>query len=228
MVPMKRCVGMIATAGLALAACGGSGGDDASQPAIEVQAEQCVVHLHGKGGSGQDATLEDRVAHLRPSGNDEAWGGRQWSYFPDEAFAEASAIVSAAVDAAGCEFVVLNGFSNGAAFVAKLVCSGTTLDERLVGAVIDDPVADLGVADCSPAPLVGTALYWTGALSETAPPGTDCSEIDWTCEGDTVTDIDTYAAALGVEVTPSPFTDHEPYLDTPEPETWLALVATAS
>jgi hypothetical protein len=62
--------------------------------------------------------------------------------------------------------VVLSGFSNGASFVGKLVCSGETFGERLVGVVIDDPVPDLGVADCAPNSTVKTAPYWTGELAQ--------------------------------------------------------------
>ena len=183
----------------------------------------CLVRLHGKGGTGQapyattDAAGVD-VLIVSPTGNADGWGGRQWLYFPDDEYTAALAIVDDAID--GCERVIVNGFSNGAAFAAALYCRGETFDDRLVRVVIDDPVVDRAVTDCAPSPDVGVALYWTGALDGQSQPGTDCADADWTCEGGTTIGLDAYAAELGTTPLESPFTDHEWYLDAPELSRW--------
>jgi hypothetical protein len=69
---------------------------------------------------------------------------------------------------------------------------------------------------------VPAVLYWTGALVDDAPAGTDCSTIDWTCEGATIVGIDEYAVPLGLAVTPSPHADHQRYDDAPELAAWLS------
>jgi hypothetical protein len=101
-----------------------------------------------------------------------------------------------------------------------LYCQGETFDGRLVRVVIDDPVPDAAVQDCSPDPTVRVTLYWTGALDEQAQPGWDCSEADWTCDGGTTIGIDAYATALGTDVQSSPFDDHQWYTDAPELTAW--------
>ena len=177
------------------------------------------MRLHGKGGSGAasfdetDASGTDVVV-IAPTGNADGWGARQWLYFPDDEYASARTIVDDAV--AGCEQVIVNGFSNGAAFAAALYCRGETFDERLVGVVIDDPVVDHAVDECSPDPDVDVTLYWTGALEAQSQPGTDCADADWTCDGGTTIGLDAYAAALGTAPLESPFSDHEWYTDAPE------------
>ena len=115
---------------------------------------------------------------------------------------------------------MVHGFSNGASMAAALYCSGDDLDGRLVGVVVDDPVTDSATIGCAPADVPVT-LYWTAALDDTAPPGTDCASIDWTCAGDTVRGIDAYAADLGIAPTTSPFDDHRWYVDSPVPFSWL-------
>ncbi len=196
--------------------------DDTAASTAATEAGPCVVRLHGKGGDGWETSVTDGVAEVAPAGNDEAWGGRQWLYFPDDRFQEARAIVAAAVDEAGCGAIVLDGFSNGASFVAALYCAGETFGGRLRGVVIDDPVPDTAVEGCMPAPEVPAALYWTTALEEATGPGADCAAIDYTCAGGTTIGIDAYADALGVSVTPSPFTTHEWHWEAPEIAAWIA------
>jgi pimeloyl-ACP methyl ester carboxylesterase len=182
---------------------------------------RCVVRLHGKGGTGGASSETDGIVQVLPTGNADGWGGRQWVYFPDESYADARDIVAAAATEAGCTRLVLNGFSNGAAFTSKLFCRGETFDGRLVGVVIDDPVPDNGVAGCTPPADVPAALYWTGGLDPQAEPGADCAAIDWTCDGGTLLGIEAYAAALGLDIQPSPFSEHEWYVDAPEISAWL-------
>jgi pimeloyl-ACP methyl ester carboxylesterase len=183
--------------------------------------KRCIVRLHGKGSEGSEGYVaEDGVVNLQPTGNADGWGARQWLYFPDEEYDAARTIVADAAE--DCDEVIVNGFSNGAAFAAKLYCRGESLDGRLVRVVVDDPVPDAGVEDCEPDPGVGVNLYWTGALEETAQPGWDCSEADWTCEGGQTIGIEAYADALGTEALPSPFTEHEWFVDAPETRAWRA------
>jgi pimeloyl-ACP methyl ester carboxylesterase len=214
-------VAISAAIAVSVGACGGS--EAASPPPVnDVSAQQCIVRLHGKGGDGTDSVLDDGVAIIAPRGNAEGWGGWQWIYFPPAEYDEARDVVASAVDEAGCESVVVNGFSNGAAFTAAMYCRGESFDGRLIGVVIDDPVTDAVTQECSPTAGVDAVVYWTGALEFEAPAGTECDSIDWTCDGDVVFGIDEYAALAGIEVTASPFTSHEWYLDAPEPFEWLA------
>jgi len=183
---------------------------------------RCVLRLHGKGGTGGETFEADGFTEVSPTGNADGWGARQWLYFPDDAYVEARDIVATAATEAGCTRLVVNGFSNGAAFAAKLWCRGETFDGRLAGVVIDDPVPDNGVAECSPPTDVAGALYWTGGLESDAQPDADCALIDWTCEGGTTVGIEAYAASLGLDIQPSPFTEHEWYVDAPEIGAWIA------
>lgn len=207
---------VVALAVALLGACSGegSGGD------VAARSERCIVRLHGKGGDGAAPIVVDGIAILTPDGNGSGWGGRQWEYAKPDALDAGRAQVHAAVDRAGCARVVVHGFSNGASMAAALYCSGDDLSGRLVGVVVDDPVTDAATVGCAPADVPVT-LYWTGALDETAPPGTDCLSVDWTCAGDRVRGVDAYAADLGVEPTASPFDDHRWYLDSPKPISWL-------
>lgn len=181
----------------------------------------CNVSLHGKGGDGAPTTSQDGIARLAPRGNDEAWGGWQWDYTDEDGYLAATALVSDSIDDAGCSSVAIHGFSNGGAFAAKLLCLGETFGDRLVGVVIDDPVADAATVDCEPARTVDATLYWTGALESDAPTGTDCGPIDYTCEGGAVVGIESFAAAAGLDIEPSPFDEHRRFDDAPDPAIWL-------
>lgn len=189
--------------------------------AADVAGPRCIVRLHGKGGgAGGTGTIGDGLLEVRPGGNAAGWNGRQWLYFPDGEYARARAAVVQAVDQAGCGPIVLYGFSNGAAFAAKLYCRGETFGGRLRGVVVDDPVVDHAVGGCRPAGGVRVALYWTGALEATAQPGWDCASQDWTCEGGTTIGIDAYQAALGVGRKQSPHSNHASYANPPELNAW--------
>jgi pimeloyl-ACP methyl ester carboxylesterase len=155
---------------------------------------------------------------VSPNGNEPVGDGWEWRYFPEDRFAQAVDVVDQA--ATGCDEVIIDGFSNGGAFAAKLYCRGETLDGRLRGVVVDDPVVDHATEGCAPDPIVNVALYWTGALEPPAVPGWECAEGGWTCEGGTTVGIDAYAAALATEILPSPFEDHQWYLDAPELTLW--------
>lgn len=196
--------------------------EPAPEPAAEtvVRADRCLVRVHGRSESGAASVLRDGYAEISPTGNDEAFGGYQWLYFPEDRYQQARHIIAEAIDAAECERVVLNGFSNGAAFVAKVLCRGETFGGRLVGVVIDDPVPDEGVVPCEPASGIDAALYWTGALTD-ADAGTDCDSIDFTCEGGRLIGIDAYADSLGVAIEQSVFDEHRWYRDAPELDAWL-------
>jgi hypothetical protein len=175
----------------------------------------CVVWLHGKGGSGSATTTSGGIVRVAPTGNASAWGGREWRYFPESSYQSALGIVRRAVDQAGCGRVIVGGFSNGAAFAAKLYCRGENFGGRLVRVVVDDPVVDHAVEGCGPAGGVPVTLYWTGALGQ-AQPGWNCANGDWTCEGGSTIGIDAYAAALGTPAKRSPMGGHTPYTNAPE------------
>jgi hypothetical protein len=183
--------------------------------------QRCLVRLHGKGGGYAPPYVDDHgVVVLTPNGNADGWGGRQWLYFPDSRYREARAVVQKAIDDAGCGRVIINGFSNGGAFSAKLYCQGETFDNRLVGVVVDDPVPDAGVDGCSPASGVRVTLYWTGALDPNAGPGWNCKDADWTCEGGKTIGLDNYENDLGSSAKQSPYSDHKWYQGAPELNVW--------
>lgn len=211
---------------LALAACGGDGeGDDASPPpsapaTAQVQAEQCLVRIHGRGERGAEPVDQGAHAEVAPTGNGRAGDGYEWRYDSDGTYEAALASVVGWVDAVGCTQVVLNGFSNGGGFAGALLCRGETLGGRLTGVVIDDPVPDDAVTGCAPGSDIEVALYWTGALEE-AEAGVRCDDIGYTCGGDELLGIDAYAEALGVPAQDSPYDEHRWYRDAPELATLL-------
>ncbi len=178
--------------------------------------KNCVVRLHGKSGTGSAATEQGGVTHLAPTGNATGWGGRQWLYFPEAGYRAGLLAVTASIDDAGCTRVILNGFSNGAAFAAKLYCRGENFGGRLARVIVDDPVTDHAVAGCGPAVGVAITLYWTGALEGQAQPGWSCAAADWTCEGGSTIGIASYAAALATTALASPMGGHAPYPNPPE------------
>lgn len=180
---------------------------------------QCVVFLHGKSGKGEPLLQGPVYALVRPNGNAEGWGGRQWIYFPESHYAEVRQIVARAIEESGCERVILHGFSNGGALTAKLYCRGEDFGGKVIGYVIDDPVVDHAADQCKPLAGKGLRLYWTGALSK-ATDGWECEDGDWTCEGGTTIGIDKYAANLGVKPTQSAKTKHAPYDEPPDYARW--------
>lgn len=221
---------LVVCATVASSCAGDTGGsaqpaEDGAQPAEEGAAsavangDRCLLVLHGKGGEGGESYVENDATKIFPAGNAsaESWGGRQWLYFPQEKYEEARSIVVDAVD--GCGQVIIGGFSNGAAFTAAMYCNGETLDGRLTGVVIDDPVPDHSADDCEPDPNVDVTVYWTGAMVE-AEPGWKCAEADWTCDGGETIGIDAYTQLLRVEKKASPYTDHQWYYEAPELSAW--------
>ena len=220
---MIRAAALALSIALLAAACGGDDSADREPVVSEpTPADDCLVRIHGRTDNGKQSELVGDTAEIWPSGNDEFGNGRVWIYFPDDRYAEARDIVAAAIADNECRRVMLNGFSNGGAMVASLVCNGEDFGGILVGAVIDDPVADTATENCAAAPGVEVALYWTGALDSGSAPRTDCYDNTYTCEGGVVIGIDAMAANLGVDIQASPFDDHLWYLDAPEIEAFLA------
>jgi hypothetical protein len=192
----------------------------APPPPPPASGQRCLVRLHGKGGSGGGTYRSGDVTVIEPTGNAPGWGGRQWLYFAPASYASAASGVIAAVDAAGCGQVIVNGFSNGGAMAMKLYCRGETFGGRLVGVVVDDPVPDHGADGCARPGGVALTVYWTGALDHPAQPGWNCAEGDWTCEGGTTVGIGTYAANAGVAAKASPHGSHTWYENAPEIRAW--------
>jgi hypothetical protein len=219
---------LLVAAGVALLVSCSSGSDASNAPANvpgptqpPPTADRCVVMLHGKGGGGGPSTTDEAgVVRIFPNGNQPDGGGRKWIYFPDDEYAVATKIVGDAIAASSCKQVILSGFSNGAAFAAKLYCRGEGFGDTVVGVVIDDPVPDAGTASCAPDPATSVSLVWTGGLAGTATPGWNCSDGGWICDGGETVGIDAYAAALGTTVTPSPFSDHQFWSDNPALSAW--------
>ena len=179
---------------------------------------KCVVRLHGKGGAGFATYNAGSWLEVGPNGNAAGWGGLQWLYFPESSYGAAVGVVAGAISANGCTRVVIDGFSNGAAFAAKLACRGESFGGKVVGYVIDDPVPDHGTDSCGRS--VAAVLYWTGGLAA-ATPGWQCASADWTCEGGESIGIDATAAHLGLGITPSIWTSHQAYTNPPQLAAWL-------
>ncbi len=193
--------------------------ESAMPPLPDGGLRRCVVHLHGKGARCAAPEVTGGLVHLRPQGNGEGWGGRQWLYFPASRFLEMRQIIDHAIAAAGCTQVLLHGFSNGASAAARLVCSGESFGDKLVGTIVDDPVPDHGVEGCAPKAGAKIRLYVTGALAEGAA-GALCAPRDWTCEGGSTIGIGNYARLLGVPPVQSPNTTHAPLAAPPEYKEW--------
>ena len=128
-VTMRRGNAFVLVLTLAVVGCGG-GGSSSSDTTVTtsgagptVARDRCLVRLHGKGDEGA-TTVANGVTVVAPTGNADGWGGRQWLYFPDEEYDAARAVVE---EAAGCTQVIVDGFSNGASFAAKLYCRGEAL-----------------------------------------------------------------------------------------------------
>jgi hypothetical protein len=183
------------------------------------QGQRCLVRLHGKGGDEAPTYSDQGVKVLTPRGNESGWGGRQWIYFPNGKYNQARKVVADALDREDCDTVIINGFSNGGAFAAKLFCKGETFDDRVIRYVVDDPVPDQGVIGCSPADSTDVTLYWTGAL-DYADAGWECDDDDWTCEGGETIGIDAYSAAMGTPAKQSQYGDHQWFQAAPELSAW--------
>lgn len=182
--------------------------------------KKCVVFLHGKGAGAVGSSSEGDVTVVRPGGNADGWGGKQWLYFPDSRYQQVRTTVQGAIDGAGCGRVIVKGFSNGAAAAAKLYCRGERFGGKVVGYLVDDPVPDHGVIGCKPATGMKVRLYWTGGLSG-AVDGWSCTKDDWTCEGGSTIGIEKYGRALGTEVKQSIHAQHAEYSSPPEIGAWL-------
>jgi pimeloyl-ACP methyl ester carboxylesterase len=179
-----------------------------------------VVLLHGKGGAALGSSVTGDITYLRPGGNADAWGGRQWLYFPEDRYQQMRALLAGEIGRAGCGQVIVQGFSNGAAAAAKLYCRGEGFDDRVTGYIIDDPVPDHAVEGCKPTSGVRLRLYWTGGLS-VATDGWPCATQDWTCEGGRTIGIEKYGRALGADVKKSIHTTHAEYPSPPEQTAWF-------
>ena len=120
--------------------------------------------------------------------------------------------------------LILDGFSNGGSFAAKLYCRGETFDGRLVGVVRRRPgQRTRGSRAASPTSLctLHALLDRRGRTPRRSLAGT-APKRDWTCEGGVTIGIDAYAAASGTEALASPFDDHQWHLDAPELTHWRA------
>jgi pimeloyl-ACP methyl ester carboxylesterase len=208
-------------------ACGREGAVTAAttvQPATPIlppgAAKKCVVLLHGKGGGALPSSVAGDIEYLRPGGNGEGWGGREWRYFPDDRYAEVRATVAGTLDAAGCGRAVVQGFSNGGAAAAKLYCRSEDFGGRVIGYIVDDPVPDSGTVGCKPRSGMHLRLFWTGGLA-TAKDGWTCATQDWTCEGGRTIGIERYARELGTEAAPSIHTTHAQFDAPPDLAAWL-------
>ena len=211
------------------AACGGDADAGGALAADEVVAAadqagrlrntdgevDCVVRLHGRSQKGAPTIVTDRVVEISPTGNGSYGLGHQWLYAESQTFEAGRFIVATEIANAGCDNVVINGFSNGGAFAARLFCDGVSFGGRLRAVVIDDPVADAITNGCMPPSdvEVDVVLFWTGVLEERLPPGTNCADVDFECAGSLIIGIDAMADNLATPVLPSAYEQHRWYRD---------------
>jgi pimeloyl-ACP methyl ester carboxylesterase len=219
---------LVLAAALLVSACGREAAMSAAIPAAPLlppgAAKKCVLLLHGKGGGAQPGSVNADIEYLRPGGNAEGWGGREWRYFPEEGHAQVRASLDAALTAAGCGHAIVQGFSNGGAAAAKLYCRAEDFGGRVIGYIIDDPVPDEAVLGCKPRAGMRLQLYWTGGLG-VATDGWSCAAQDWTCEGGHTIGIPRYARELGASVVQSIHTTHAEYASPPEVVAWFGSAA---
>ena len=122
----------------------------------------CIVYLHGLGGSGfaSDASSGGATWRINPTSNTAfSDGGHVWEYNTAARFAEAKQVVKRTIVDKRCERVVIAGFSNGAAFAAKLMCRGESFGNTVIGFVLADPVPDRVVDKCRPSSLTVGRRY---------------------------------------------------------------------
>lgn len=211
-------------AGLGSVSCADSEGTaNAGSVPAGFSADRCLVQVHGRSEQGAPPAMRDGYAVLRPDGNsaNPTGDGRMWTYDSPESYDDALRRVTEVVDDAGCRRVVLHGFSNGGGLLGAVICRGETLQGRLAGAIVDDPVPD-DSSPCMPDPSVAVVVYWTGGLEE-ATAGASCEDLGWVCAGSGVlVGIEEYARRLGTQVTPSIHTEHLVYSNAPEINEWLS------
>ena len=204
------------------AACGGAttaaAGRRPGRRSTTPAGGRCVVRLHGKGGSGAPTTTAGDVTVISPTGNSDGWGAKQWLYFPAAEYDAARGDRADAV--AGCGPIIVDGFSNGASFAAAMYCHGETFDGRLVRVVIDDPVTDHAVDDCTPAPGVDRHAVRDGRPRAAGAGGDEVRRARLDVRGGRDARHRGVGRALGVPRQQSPHTDHQPYADPPELNDW--------
>ena len=215
----RTCAAVLATVlAVTVPACSSEQAAPTGPPPV---GDKCLVLLHGKGARGENPSVDGTgIVKLVPNGNERDGDGRKWIYFPEDKYTAAVAVVQSAIEASQCKQVILGGFSNGAAFAAKLYCRGERFGETVISYVVDDPVPDGATQDCTPTAGTTVALFWTGGLAGTAQPGWDCSEDGWICEGGTTVGIDAYASALGTAAVQSARTKHEFWSENPALTAW--------
>ena len=114
---------------------------------------RCVVRLHGKGGTGAPTTTSGDVTRDLADGQRRRLGRQAVAVLPGRRVRR-GAWRSSRDAVAGCGPIIVDGFSNGASFAAAMYCHGETFDGRLVRVIVDDPVTDHAVDDCTPDPSV--------------------------------------------------------------------------
>ncbi len=186
---------------------------------VNPSAVKCLLFLHGKSGDANQSSDTGNWTTVAPRGNATGWGGWQWLYFPDSGYQEVRTILSNAVANSNCGQIIVHGFSNGAAAAGKLYCKDETFGGKVIGYIIDDPVADHSVEGCLRPAGVKVVIYWTGGL-DGMPAGSDCAAADWTCEGGSIIGIDAYSQFVGVSRKQSIYTSHQPYGNPPELFQW--------
>lgn len=185
-------------------------------PEIGPSGTRCYLGLHGWGYFGEDGVPGFTGTNVQPNGNIDLgyWStyrrnAYMWMYYDDQfdyprssypqaSYEGAKAVVDAALAQRSCGQIVVQGFSNGAAFAAKMYCRGETFGGRVVGYIIDDPVTDKGVDGCAPAPGVQIRLFHSTDLMGTAGSGGPCRpNLTWFCDGNWRYTAAQYDALIG-------------------------------
>lgn len=184
-----------------------------------VSGKKCTVVLHGAGGGSIGSSDWGRynnqpvalVQPRSPQGNFWLYDGpHNGQYDPtsstDETYYnEAVTTITNAANNAGCTgSILLMGQSNGGAMAAKMYCRGNTLNGRLAGLILDDPVPDQAVLNCAkPALKYRVYLYsdeLTNEANQASGVGYRCSSMPsyWYCDNDTALPRTQFEQAIGL------------------------------
>ncbi|MGD9794524.1 MAG: hypothetical protein AB7V43_13690 [Acidimicrobiia bacterium] len=185
-------------------------------PEVGPSGTRCYLGLHGWGYFGEGGVPGFTGTNIQPDGNIDLgyWpnykrNAHMWLYYDDQfdyprssypqaSYEGAMAVVNDAVSRQSCGQIVVQGFSNGAGFAAKMYCRGETFGGRVVGYIIDDPVTDRGVEGCAPAPGVQIRLFHSDDLMRTAGAGGPCRpDLTWFCDGNWRYTAAQYDALIG-------------------------------
>lgn len=154
----------------------GASGDSVlrfNQPASPpVSGRNCTLYLHGAGQQNNvsDTNTSDGFFYAQPRTpgiyNEAFWeydGPHTYSQTPATGESDYQTIrnyLENYLNSRNCGKTLVEGSSNGGGLAAKLYCRGEDFGQRVWAYVVDDPVMDMAVVNCSPSSNV-RRVYFT-------------------------------------------------------------------